>query len=353
MNELYHKIIESIEAPPKAMEESIQHKIDMKTKPLGALGTLEDLAVRTSLIQQTLDPVIKQKNIFVFAGDHGIAEEKISAFPAEVTPQMVLNFLGGGAAINVLCRHYKIDISVIDIGVNYDFEETPGLINKKVRKGTRNFAKEEAMTRQEAIEAIEKGMEVVLEQYNHHPMEIIGLGEMGIGNTTPATAIISCVTGKSVKEITGRGTGLDDTGLNHKIAVLEKALKLHKPNPEDALDILQKVGGYEIAGIAGAVLAAASKKVAVVLDGIISTAGGLIAGLLNPEVKGYLFSAHASVEHGQKAALAALELNPIVDLNMRLGEGTGSAIAINLIEGACTIMREMASFEEAGVSNRE
>ncbi|MCG8572356.1 MAG: nicotinate-nucleotide--dimethylbenzimidazole phosphoribosyltransferase [Spirochaetes bacterium] len=330
-----------------------QYKIDNKTKPLGSLGKLESLAVQISGIQNSLNPVINHKSLFVFAGDHGITEEGVSAFPPEVTCQMVKNFLEGNAAINVLCRQYAIGMSIIDIGVNGDLSQYPGnLINKKVSKGTRNFAIQPAMTKNEAIKALEKGMEVFFEHYQKQKLDILGLGEMGIGNTSSASAIISGVTGIPVEKVTGRGTGVDNKGLEHKFKVLKKALALHTPNPRDGIDILMKVGGFEIAGIAGAALAAASQNVTIVLDGIISTAAGLIAYLINPRIKDYFVVGHKSVETGQIAALEMMQLQPILDLNMRLGEGTGAALTINLCEAACRIMREMASFDDAGVSQK-
>ena len=331
---------------------SAQQKIDNKTKPLGSLGRLEKLAVQISTIQNNLNPTILQKSIFVFAGDHGVVEEGVSAFPAEVTGEMVKNFLDGGAAINILSNFNNIDLSVIDAGVNKDFDAHPGLINRKIRKGTRNFAIERAMTKKEAIASIEMGMDVFFERHSKAPIDIIGLGEMGIGNTTSATAIISAVTGIHVEKATGRGTGVDDKGIARKIETIEKVLFFHKPDPKNALDILEKIGGYEIGGITGSALAAAYKKIPVILDGVISTAAGLIAYLINPLIKDYLISGHKSVEIGQEAALSYIGIEPVLDLNMRLGEGTGAALTISLIESACVIMRDMASFEEANVSRK-
>ncbi len=346
-------IIDSIQPVGGDLLPRAQHKIDYKTKPLGSLGRLEDLALQAALIQDDLNPRLDRKSMFVFAGDHGVAEEGVSAFPAEVTGQMVANFLNGGAAINVLCRHNGIDIRVIDMGVNADFEDHPGLLRKKVRKGTRNFAVEEAMTIVEMETALVSGMDVFLEENEKEKIDIVGLGEMGIANTTCASAVISAVTGISPAESTGRGTGIDDKGLTHKTEVIQRALTLHKPDPYDGLDILKKIGGYEVAGIAGAVLAAASRKTIIVLDGVISTAGGLVAYLINPDIKDYLISGHRSVEIAQTAALAHMGLEPLVDFKMRLGEGTGAALTIDIVDAACRIMREMASFEDAGVSNKE
>lgn len=335
----------SEELYPKAMA-----KIDDKTKPLGALGRLESLAVQLCRIQNTLYPGIGNKHLFVFAGDHGVTEEGVSAYPSEVTAQMVENFLNGGAAINVLCRHHDIRMNVVDMGVNYDFKPHKDLISKKVAKGTRNFAIEPAMTQAQMITALENGMTVFLDAFEQLPMDIVGLGEMGIGNTTSAAAIICAVTGITPVQAAGRGTGVDDKGLEHKIEVIQRVLDFHCPGSDNGFEILQKIGGYEIAGIAGAVLAAASKKCAVVLDGVISTAAGLVAYIINPDIQGYLISGHKSVEHSQKAALSYMKLKPLIDFDMRLGEGTGAALAMDMADAACKIMCEMASFDEAKVA---
>ncbi len=349
--EPYKSTLMSIDFPAKDILPAAQAKIDNKTKPLNSLGRLEDLAIKICLIQGTLNPAVQKKFLFVFAGDHGVVEEGVSAYPAEVTPQMVINFLNGGAAINVLCRHHGINMKVVDMGVNADFEDHPLLVKLKVRKGTRNFALQEAMNHDEAICALQNGMEAFVQEYESGRIDIVGLGDMGIGNTTSSSAIISAVTGLSPIQVTGRGTGIDDGVMKHKAQVIEKALLFHSPDPQNGLEVLQKLGGYEIAGIAGATLAAASKRVAVVLDGVISTAGGLIAFLINPAVKDYIISAHRSVEPAQKAALEYMGIEqPVLDLGMRLGEGTGAALAINLVEAAAKIMTQMASFEEAGVS---
>ena len=332
------------------LKDQAQKKVDLKTKPLGALGRLEKLAVQLSCIQKNLNPSIEMKRLFVFAGDHGVVEEGVSAYPAKVTVQMVDNFLKGGAAINVFCGQYNIELAVVDIGVNASFNAHPLLIDKKIARGTNNFAITEAMSRRQALRAIENGADCFLEKQKEQPCALVGLGEMGIGNTSSATAIICAATGKSVEEIVGRGTGVDDRGLLRKKEVLEKALALHRPTGKDGLELLQAVGGYELGGICGAVLAAASEGCCVVLDGIISTAGGLLAYLICPEVKDYLVAGHKSVEAGQKAALDLMGLDPVLDLDFRLGEGTGAAITMNLVELSCRMMRDMASFEEAGVA---
>jgi nicotinate-nucleotide--dimethylbenzimidazole phosphoribosyltransferase len=333
-----------------AMRDRAQKKVDLKTKPLGALGTIEKLAVQLAAIRNDLNPEISSKKMFVFAGDHGVVEEGVSAFPAKVTVQMVENFLAGGAAVNAFCRQYGIKLSVVDMGVNGDFYDHPMLIKKKVAWGTDNFAVQPAMGNDRAIKAIENGARVFLEKNSPVPCDIVGMGEMGIGNTTSATAIISAVSTLSPVLLTGRGTGVDNSGLERKIEVIEKSLALHRPDPTDAIDLLAKIGGYELGGICGAVLAAVSAGCCVVLDGVISTAAGLLAYLIAPTISDYLIAGHKSVEISQKTALEIMGLEPVIDLDMRLGEGTGAAIAINLADLACRMMREMASFDDAGVA---
>ncbi len=335
------------------LEALAQEKIDHKTKPLGALGTLEKLALRMSLAQNTLNPVIQRKALLVFAADHGIAEEGVSAYPQEVTGQMVKNFLNRGAAINVLCAHHAIDLCIVDAGVNSPLPPHPDLIRKPVAKGTRNLALQPAMTQEEALRALQVGVEVFNQMHQQKRIDVVGLGEMGIANTSSATAIISALTGQSVVACTGRGTGVDDQALEHKIEVLEKALAFHQPHAADALDVLMKVGGFEIAAMAGAALAAAAKRCVVVLDGLISTAAGLVAYTFHPAIKDYLVAGHKSVEQGHVFALNQMGLEPVLDLQMRLGEGTGAALTINLLEASCKIMCDMASFDEAGISGKK
>jgi nicotinate-nucleotide--dimethylbenzimidazole phosphoribosyltransferase len=305
--------------------------------------------VQLAVVSGSLEPRVDCRRLFVFAGDHGVVEEGVSAFPARVTVQMVENFLAGGAAINLFCRHYGIELAVVDIGVAGDFPDHPLLRRLKVARGTANFVLGPAMTRAEALAGIANGARAFLDAQVDGPCQLVGMGEMGIGNTTSATAIIAAVSGRPVAELVGRGTGVDDAGLRRKREVIERALALHRPPPGDSLALLSCLGGHELAGICGAVLAAASCRCPVVLDGIISTAAGLLAALLCPAVKEYLIAGHRSVERGQETALALLGLEPILDLDLRLGEGTGAAITMNLADLACRMMREMASFAEAGV----
>lgn len=326
-----------------------QKRLDSLTKPLGSLGRLEEFARQLVAITELEQPSIAKKAVFTFAGDHGVTEEGVSAFPKEVTRQMVLNFLRGGAGINVLARHAGADVAVIDIGVDCDFGAVEGLLHKKVLRGTKNFAKGPAMTREEAIRCIEVGIELANE-YAAKGYGLFGTGEMGIGNTTPSSAIVSVITGIPVAEVTGRGTGISDESWANKVRVIETGIAINTPDAHDAIDVLAKVGGSEIGGIAGLILGAAANRIPTVIDGFISTAGALIAFGIEPKVREYLFAAHESVEIGHSATLKKIGLRPILDLDLRLGEGTGAALAMMLIEGGLKIYREMATFGEAGVS---
>ncbi|MBI1912861.1 MAG: nicotinate-nucleotide--dimethylbenzimidazole phosphoribosyltransferase [Deltaproteobacteria bacterium] len=342
--------LKSIASIDPELLDKAQARLDMLTKPKDSLGRLEEFAKKMVAITGNLTPGINKKIIFTFAGDHGVADEGVSAFPKEVTPQMVLNFLRGGAGINVLARHAGVEVKVVDIGVDYDFTDCAGLIQKKVMKGTRNIRKGPAMTRDEAIKCIEAGIELALE--NAGEGVIYGTGEMGIANTTPSSAIIAAFSGQPVADVTGKGTGIDDKSYNHKVRVIEDALNVNKPNISDPIDVLAKLGGTEIAGIAGLILGAASRRVPVVVDGFISTAGALIAYELKPQVRDYIFASHNSVERGHKVMLERMRLRPFVDLDLRLGEGTGAAIAISLVEAGVKIYNEMATFGDAGVSEK-
>jgi nicotinate-nucleotide--dimethylbenzimidazole phosphoribosyltransferase len=333
----------------KEFLEKAQTRLDDLTKPAGSLGRLEEFARRLVAITENVMPSIDKKVVFTFAGDHGIAAEGVSLYPKEVTPQMVFNFLNGGAAINVLARHGGAENVVIDIGVDYDFAGAPGLVNRKVMSGTRNMLKEPAMTRDEAEQCLAVGIELASE-YADKGYALFCTGDMGIGNTTPSSAIAAILTGRSVAEVTGRGTGLNDEGLKQKIATIEEAIRLRAPDPNDPIDVLSKVGGTEIGGIAGLILGAAAHRIPVVVDGFISTAGALIAYMIEPTAADYMFAGHNSVEVGHRAMLEKMGLTPILDLDLRLGEGTGAALAMMIIEGGLKIYREMATFSEAGVS---
>ncbi|MDP2645298.1 MAG: nicotinate-nucleotide--dimethylbenzimidazole phosphoribosyltransferase [Desulfobacterales bacterium] len=345
------ELIGNIQPVRTELYDVAQQRLDNLTKPPGSLGRLEEFAIRLVAIYETEMPEIPKKVVFTFAGDHGVAEEGVSAFPQEVTPQMVLNFIKGGAAINVLARHAGADVIVVDIGVNFDFGDLKGLVNKKVVFGTRNIAKGPAMTRDEAIRCIEVGRDLAHE-YADKGYRLFATGEMGIANTTPSSAIVSVITGKSVSEVTGKGTGIGDNALKNKVRVIEKAISVNRPDPRDGLDVLAKVGGSEIGGMAGLCLGAAEKGIPVVIDGFISTAGALIAYTLNPDVADYFFAAHHSVEPGHKAMIEHMGLRPILDLELRLGEGTGAALAMMMIDAGLKVYLEMATFGEAGVSDK-
>ncbi|MCX5814913.1 MAG: nicotinate-nucleotide--dimethylbenzimidazole phosphoribosyltransferase [Proteobacteria bacterium] len=325
-------------------------RLDNLTKPMGSLGRLEEFAQQlVAITGQKMPPAISKKAIFTFAGDHGVAEEGVSLFPKEVTEQMVYNFIRGGAGINVLARHAAADVVVVDIGVDCDFEGQSDLIVRKVVRGTKNMRKGPAMTRQEAEECIEVGIKLAVE-YSGYGYSMFGTGDMGIANTTPSSAIASIMTGRPVPEVTGKGTGISNDALKHKIKVIEDAIALNKPDPKDPIDVLSKVGGTEIGGIAGLILGAASKRIPVVIDGFISTAGGMIAYAIEPKSRDYMFAAHKSVEIGHKVMLETMGLAPILDLGLRLGEGTGAALGMFIIEAGLKIYTEMATFDEAGVS---
>lgn len=326
-----------------------QAQLDNKTKPPGSLGRLEEFARRMAAISGSCEPDLSKKVVFTFAGDHGIVAEGVSLYPKEVTAQMVFNFLAGGAGVNVLARHSGAEVRVVDVGVDYDFGDTPGMLHRKVARGTRNFTKGAAMTRAETVAALRVGIELA-DQCRAEGVGLVGTGEMGIGNTTPSSAIIAAISGISVRDLTHRGTGIGDEALANKIRVIEQGLALNNPDPKDPLDVLAKVGGLEIAAIAGLVLGCAANSIPVVIDGFISTAGALIASELHPHVRDYIFAAHRSVEIGHSYMLERIGVRPILDLDFRLGEGTGAALAMGLIEAGVKIMKEMATFEQAGVT---
>jgi nicotinate-nucleotide--dimethylbenzimidazole phosphoribosyltransferase len=329
--------------------EMAQARQDELTKPKESLGRLEELSVKIAGIKGEALPTLKHKAIITMAADHGVVAEGVSLYPQEVTKQMVFNFLGGGAGINVLARYIGARVVVVDMGVVGGFEPHPALTCKMIDFGTKNMTQGPAMSRQQALDAIEGGIAVVETEVTHG-LDIVGTGDMGIGNTTASSAICAAITGKPVGEVTGRGTGIDDRQLAHKVKVIERALSVNQPEPSDTLDVLSKVGGFEIGGLAGVILAAAAHRIPVVIDGFISGAAALIAVGLSPLVKDYLIAAHASVECGHRILLEHLGLSPLLDLKMRLGEGTGAVLGIFLAEAGVRILKEMATFSEAGVS---
>ncbi|MGB9885966.1 MAG: nicotinate-nucleotide--dimethylbenzimidazole phosphoribosyltransferase [Moorellales bacterium] len=327
-------------------------RLDDLTKPQGSLGRLEDLAAHLAAITGEALPELPKKAAVLMAADHGVAEEGVSAFPQEVTAQMVANFARGGAAMSVLSRHVGAELVVVDIGVARDLPLIPGVLSRKVAYGTRNFTRGPAMTRQEAEQAVAVGLEVAREVVGRGA-RLVALGDMGIANTSASTAIAAVYSGLPVAELTGRGTGVDDERLKKKIRCLEQALAENRPDPRDAWDVLCKVGGLEIAGLAGVAIGVAAARGAVLVDGLISAAAALIAVGLAPPVRDYLLASHQSAEPAHRVMLELMGLKPILFMDLRLGEGTGAALVMPIVEAAVKILREMATFGEAGVSNRE
>ncbi len=346
---LLTRTIEMIKPLDKAAMEEVRARQDTLTKPAGSLGRLEELSIQLAGIQGKARPSAEKKAMIVMAGDHGVVDEKVGNWPREVTAQMVQNFLRGGAGINVLARQVGAKIIFVDMGIASDLKPDPQLIVRKVGYGTQNMCLGPAMTAEQAVQALETGINIVGEEADKG-LDIVGTGDMGIGNTTSSSAIFAAMTGKSASEVTGRGTGLTDEQLAHKIDVIKRALEVNKPDPSQPLDVLAKVGGFEIGGLAGVMLGAAARRIPVVIDGFISGAAALIATALAPEVKDYIIAAHVSAEAGHPAMLEHMGLKPLLNLDMRLGEGTGAALGIFLAEAAARTLNKMATFAEAGVS---
>jgi nicotinate-nucleotide--dimethylbenzimidazole phosphoribosyltransferase len=345
--------IANISKADEAAAKAARARQDDLSKPRGSLGLLEEVAVRIAAMRRTPRPRLGPGAVFVMAGDHGVAAQGVSLYPQAVTAQMVGNFLSGGAAINVLSRAAGARVVVTDAGVASDIPPAPGLYIKKIGRGTADIAQGPAMSREEARLSIEAGISVFEAEYSREPFFIAATGDMGIANTTPSAAIASALSGLTPREIAGRGTGIDDAMLERKISVIEQALARNKPDAKDGLDVLAKVGGFEIGAIAGVCLAAAAKRMPVILDGFISTAGAMIAAALAPEAKDYMIASHVSAERGHRIILERLGLKPLLDLGLRLGEGTGAALAMPLCVAACKILDEMSTFSEAGVSDKE
>ncbi len=352
---LFEDTLKAIYPQDSDVREQAKQRLEQLAMPHWALGDLMDLAIELAGMTRSMTPPVIKKAIVTMAGDHGVTQEGVSKFPSEVTPQMVANFVNGGAGINALARQARADVFVVDMGVNADLANlvrSGKLIDKKVGPGTNNIAKGQAMSHGLAKRSIEAGIEIANQLSPDY--DIFGTGDMGIGNTTPSTAIAAVITKREVRELTGRGTGLDDEQLHHKIEIIEKAITINNPNSQNGIDVLAKVGGFEIGGIAGLILGAAAKQKPVVVDGFISTAGALIAYTIEPFVKDYLIFSHRSVEPGHKAMQAHLGCTkPLLDLNFRLGEGTGGALAMNLIEAAVAILTEIDTFEEAAVAGAD
>ena len=351
MSDRIARTIAAIGAPDEPAMAAARERQLRLTKPPGSLGRLEELAIQLAGITGMPLPTVAHRAVIVMAADHGVTEERVSAYPAEVTGQMVANFLAGGAAINVLARAADARVVVVDIGVRTPIPAHERLVARKVRSGTANFSRGPAMTRAEAERAIEVGIEVATAEAGRG-LDLVATGDMGIGNTSAASAIVSCLTGTPVAEVTGLGTGIDAAARLRKIDTLSRAIARNEPDRADALDVLAKVGGLEIGGLAGVILGAASLRIPVVLDGFIAGAAALLAVRLAPRASAFLIAGHRSVEPGHRVALADLGLRPLLDLDLRLGEGTGAVLAMQVIESAVRVHREMATFDEAGVSDR-
>ena len=351
MNEKLARLLERIEPADKSWEDKAWERLSSQIRPRGSLGYLEDMGAKLAAVCRSLSPDVAKKLVFTMAGDHGVACEGVSAFPQEVTPQMVYSFVQGWASINVLAKHMNADVRVVDCGVAADLPAEWPVVHRKIAKGTANIAVGPAMSAEDAAAGILLGAELVEQAWTQEGYRLFGTGDMGIANTTPSTAIVAAFSGKPVEELTGRGTGIDDTALLRKIDVVKRALAVNSPNPDDALDVLMKVGGHEIAGLAGAVLGAAAVKAPIVCDGFIATAGALIACRLAPAARDYLFLSHRSYEIGHGTMVDLIGIRPILDLGMRLGEGTGAVLAMGLVEASAKVLTEIKTFAEAGVTD--
>ena len=332
------------------LSKSLQQKIDLKTKPIGSLGILEEIAFKVGTIQNTTTPKISKPTIVVFAGDHGIANEGVSPFPQEVTAQMVLNFVQGGAAINVFCKENNLDLKVVDMGVAFEFDSTLPIDHSKVKRGTENFLNQSAMTIEEMDKAIQKGRDIV-SHLSYEGCNTVGFGEMGIANTTSSSCIMLSLTDFNVDDCVGIGTGLNDEGLDHKKNTIKKALE--KFSSDDPLEVLQYFGGFEIAGIVGAFQEAHKQGMLVLIDGFITCCALLVASKIKPKILDNCIFSHKSQERGHKYLLEHFNAKPLLDFQMRLGEGSGAAVAFPLVRSAVSFLNNMASFEDAGVSNKE
>lgn len=342
-----------IQIPPldRQLEAALLHKINQKTKPQGALGDLEKIALQVGLIQNTLTPQLSKPTMLVFAGDHGIVESGVSPYPQAVTAQMVHNFLAGGAAINVFARQHGMVLKIVDSGVNHDFPSVGGLIHAKIARGTNSFLTEPAMTLAQCEHAMHKGVEIALAEIAQG-CNVMGFGEMGIGNTSAASCLMSVLCGLPIEACVGRGTGLDDEGVKRKADVLRSAVDRHALHDATPMQVLAAFGGFEIAMMAGAMVGAAQQRVVLLVDGFIATSALLAAAKLQPNILQYCVFSHCSDESGHARMLQHLEAKPLLNLGLRLGEGTGAALALPLLQAAVNFLNEMASFESAGVSEK-
>ena len=338
-------------SPDRLTVDGVRAAIDQKTKPPGSLGQVEILAAQLALLQNTLSPSVETARVIVFGADHGITEEGVSAYPATVTPQMMGNFSSGGAAVCVLSNAANIAVEVVDVGVNADLSELENIVNAKVANGTANFIKGPAMTPEQCRHAQDYGRDAVLRALKDG-VECVGMGEMGIGNTASASALIALLLKLDAKAVTGRGTGVDNNGLAHKTRVVQQAIDRHHEQNLSAEEILRRVGGFEIAAISGAILEAARHDLAVLVDGFISSAAALVAVQMQPECRRNLFFSHCSQEAGHAVLLSAMQASPMLNLGMRLGEGSATALAYPILRAAAAMLRDMSTFADAGVSQR-
>ena len=345
---MWKQTLKQIQPISETWMDKARQRLDNLTKPRGSLGRLEEMAARVVAIREEERPSLGKKEVFVFAGDHGVVSDGVSAYPQEVTGLMVRNFLNGGAGINVLARAAGASVSVIDIGMKENLEDADGLIKKNVRRATENIVSGPAMSREEAEKAIDVGIEMADNAFANGAV-MVAAGEMGIGNTTPSSAVFSALLPAECSDVTGRGTGLGEAGLRQKIKVIERALQINPTSPDNPISTLAAVGGLEIGGICGLCLGGAAHRMIVVVDGFISSAGALVAMRLNPTVQDYIFFSHQSSEKGHRIFFEREGIRPILDLDLRLGEGTGAALAMQIIEDSVSIYNEMATFEEVGI----
>lgn len=351
-SKLIKETIASIKPVNKGFIEKANSRLDNLTKPRGSLGKLETIAAKLVAMTENVRPTIEKKAVFVFASDHGITEEGVSAYPKEVTAQMVLNFLNNGAAINAIAKQNKADVYVADIGVDYEFPELDNLISIKINNGTNNFLKEPAMTSEQAIQSIEAGIKLA-QNATKDVYSLIATGEMGIGNTTSAAAVISICLDMEASDIVGYGTGIDKETWILKVETVESAVSKYKKKNTTPIEILSCVGGYEIGGITGLLLGCAANRIPVIVDGFISTAAACLAIQICPYIKEYMFFGHISAEKGHRLAMKKIEAEPILDMDLRLGEGTGAVLAMPLIEAALSAYNNMNTFEEAAVTSKK
>ena len=347
---LLDQTLAAIRAPDAEVARLTQVALDAKTKPRRSLGRLEDLACQIASIRGLTAPPLPRPGIVVMAADHGVSDEGVSAYPAEVTAQMLLNFARGGAAINVLARQTGARLLVVDMGTRAPAPNTDGVVSRRIGPGTRNFTRGPAMTAAEAVQALETGIALAAGLADDG-IDLVGLGEMGIGNTTAASALTAALLGLPAAEVTGRGTGIDDETWRRKVEAVHRALEVNRPDAGDPLAVLAALGGFEIAGLAGVALGAAARRLPVLVDGFIAGVAALVAARLAPPVAAHVVAAHRSVEIGHRVVLAALGARPLLDLDLRLGEGTGAALAVPLVQAAVRLLHEMATFAAAGVSD--